>query len=104
MKKQFDLVSVLMGFAAGAVLMLTLGAGDFLSTRALPVAQIIYTAGTDIYVAEAFPGAAYTSAVWTAKLIYESGDVTVVQWADGNSNADNTPGAYGDVLPNLSYK
>jgi hypothetical protein len=104
MKKQFDLASVLIGFAAGAVLMLTLGAGNILHTRLVATANIIYTAGTDIYVAEAFPGAAYTSAVWTAKLIYESGDVTVVQWADGNSNADNTPGAYGDNLPNLSYK
>lgn len=45
-------------------------------------------AGT-IFIGEAQPGTLTSAASWRIKKIVESGAITTIGWADGNSNFDN---------------
>lgn len=51
----------------------------------------IYKDGTDVYVAEATPGALTANAVWRMQKIDTNGNVT---WADGNTEFDNEADNY----------
>lgn len=54
---------------------------------------------TTTYVGEAVPGTASSDASWRIKKITESGTVTTIAWADGNSSFDNV----WDNRASLSY-
>jgi len=68
------------------------------------LASIIVVDGDSTYVAEGPPGALATSAAWRAKRIAVSGNTTIISWADGDADFDNTPGAAGAGLPGLTYE
>lgn len=62
------------------------GGGASASTYATRVDE---ASATVTYVGEAQPGVAAASALWRIKRITVSGVVTLIEWADGNSDFDN---------------
>jgi len=88
------------------VFLVALGAGGTLDQyiQRGALAQIIVTSGADTYVAEAPAGMAATAAQWRVKKISVSGSATVIQWADGDAEFDNVPGAAGAGLAALTYQ
>lgn len=68
------------------------------------VAKIILEVGDVTYIATAACGSLSTAAVWAVcKIDASVVGLTVITWADGNCNFDNTPGLAGVNLPGLSY-
>ncbi len=67
-------------------------------------ATIAVTVGSVKYVAIAPPGTLHTDAEWQAQKVDQSTtNTTVVTFADGDDNFDNTPGDDGVNLSGLSY-
>ena len=54
--------------------------------------------------ATAPPGSAHSAATWQCKKVSAAAGATVIKWADGNANFDNTPGTDGASLAALSYQ
>jgi len=51
--------------------------------------QIDQATANLMYVGEAAPGSAASSAVWRIKRMSQSGDQTTIEWADGDSGFNN---------------
>lgn len=61
--------------------------------------RIDAASATVTYIGEAVAGTLGSAASWRIQRITVSGDVTSVEWADGNANADNV----WDNRASLSY-
>ena len=67
-----------------------INADGSLSSGGYKGAKKITTSGTTTYIASAAPGTAQATAKWQVKRISVSGADTLIEWADGNTNFDNS--------------
>jgi len=59
-------------------------------TRSKAMATVVDKATANItYVGEAAVGSSPSSSVWRVKRLSQSGDVLMIEWADGDSNFNN---------------
>lgn len=73
----------------GSAVQETLISNNSLVTTPKAYATKITVAGTISYIAKAEPGTLYSTAAWQVQKVDET-DGTIITWADGNANFDNT--------------